>query len=50
MEVTSYGNGLKNVIEDWEYDAFWIEKCTCLLSTTHGPGFLKGNFLKMLHR
>ncbi len=25
------------------YDAFWIEECTCLLPTNHGPGFQKGS-------
>jgi hypothetical protein len=27
-------------------DVFWIEECTCLLSTSHGPDFQRADFLK----
>jgi hypothetical protein len=30
--------------------AFWIEKCTCLLSANHGLGSRKGRFIEVLHR
>jgi hypothetical protein len=31
-------------------DAFWIEKCTCFLSTSHGLGSRRGRFPEVLHR
>jgi hypothetical protein len=30
-------------------DAFWIEECTCFLSTSHGLGSQRGKFLEVLH-
>jgi hypothetical protein len=31
-------------------DAFWIEECTYLLSTSHGPGSQRGRFPEVLHK
>jgi hypothetical protein len=31
-------------------DAFWIEECTCFLSTSHGLGSQRGRFPEVLHR
>jgi hypothetical protein len=31
-------------------DAFWIEECTCFLSTSQGLGSQRGRFPKVLHR
>jgi site-specific DNA-cytosine methylase len=40
----------KQQVVGMAYDAFWIEKCTCLLSTSHGLGSRRGRFHEVLHR
>jgi hypothetical protein len=40
----------KQQVVGMTFDAFWIEKCTCLFSSSHGPGSRRGRFFEVLHR
>jgi hypothetical protein len=42
-------NGSNNLWE-WLVIPFGFEECTCLLLASHGLGFRRGEFPKMLHR
>jgi hypothetical protein len=43
-------HSMKQQVVGMACDAFWIEECTYLLSASHGPGFRRGKFPKVLHK